>query len=66
MATDQALNIIAASINRRRPNKPVLPTAHTSPNHYAPGSLRRQTGQPLDGRAHRESLVGDDLDATYV
>ncbi len=29
------------------PNKPVLPTAPTSPNHYAPGPLRRQTGQPL-------------------
>jgi len=29
------------------PNKPVLPTATTALNHYPPGSLRRQTGQPL-------------------
>jgi hypothetical protein len=28
-------------------NKPVLPTATTSRNNYAPGPLRRQTGQPL-------------------
>ena len=29
------------------PNKPVLPTAPTSPNHYAPGPLRRHIGEPL-------------------
>ncbi len=48
------------------PNKPLVPTAHTSPSNYPPGPLRRHIGHPLDGRAHRESLVGDDLDATYV
>lgn len=30
-----------------RPNKPVLPAATNSLNHYASGPLRRQTGQPL-------------------
>lgn len=29
------------------PNKPMVATASTSPNHYPPGSLWRQTGQPL-------------------
>jgi hypothetical protein len=28
-------------------NKPVLPTAHTSPSEHPPGSPRRQTGRPL-------------------
>ncbi len=32
------------------PNKPVLPTATTSLNLYAPGPLRRQTGQSLGAR----------------
>ena len=30
-----------------KPNKPVLPTADTWPNKNPPGSMRRQTGQPL-------------------
>jgi hypothetical protein len=36
-------------------NKPVLPTATTSLNHYAPGPLRRQTGQPFGCRKPRKS-----------
>lgn len=43
--------LAAAAVDQRAglagPNKPVLPTASTSLNHYAPDSLRRQTGQPL-------------------
>ncbi len=35
------------------PNKPVLPTARPSPNHYAPGSLRRHIGQPLGSLEER-------------
>ena len=32
----------------RRPNKPMVPTAPTSLIEYAPDSLRRHIGQPLD------------------
>lgn len=36
-----------SSAPRSLSNKLVLPTAHTSLNHYAPDPVRRQTGQPL-------------------
>jgi hypothetical protein len=54
MATDQALNIIATSINRRRPNKPMVPTAPTQPDEHPLASLRRHIGRPLGGRQEHQ------------
>jgi hypothetical protein len=47
MATDQALNVIAASVNCRRPNKPVLPTAPNWLDDNSFDPVRRHIGQPL-------------------
>jgi hypothetical protein len=33
-----------------RPNKPMVPTAHTSPAANPPCPLRRHIGQPLGGQ----------------
>ncbi len=47
-------SVLRTTIGWSMPNKPVLPTAPTSLNHYAPIALRRQTGQPFGGDERRQ------------
>jgi hypothetical protein len=56
--TSGAFDVAACELSATSggPNKPVLPTATTALNHYAPGPLRRQTGQSLG--THGEAEVG--------
>ncbi len=66
LANSMATSAIGRSGFAELPNKPVLPTASTSHNHYAPGPLRRQTGQPLGSAAGNEQRATEEQNVGHV